>query len=242
MQRPGEEKSEGQRVKYLVDNLHREFYAEKGWIEFEALLSAEEAREYAREALSEVAKRLRLPLESAERLSSEQLFLAGRDLWRTSALMKRLVTHSRLAKMAAALVNDRPLRLIFDQLFLHDTSVPIKTTKTGELQAVSGSLNELTSFQGLHTGLLLCLEAEEKDHPSPLPSRPGSGSFLSADRPFDFTQLFTGPRQTHLLIGYGRTNSLYIYQPDDPHGLALQQLGYSYNDRLVDSLHPIVCR
>lgn len=225
-------------MKYRIDNSHREFYSQNGWIELEDLLTPEDLIAINQGVDEVLAKREKVSLDRLQRLGSQSLFLAGRDIWRENAGLKKWICGRRLSEFAAEIAGTRPLRLAFDQVY---TYVP-GSTRLGDSCPPSGSLKALTSFQGLVCGLIICLKCAPDAPPSFFPIKPGNGLCFSPDLDLNIEQIYRGPEQRYLLIGYGKPVTLFIHQSQDQHAKALKELGYHYGDRLLDSIHPIVIR
>jgi hypothetical protein len=209
-------------MKYTIDNAHREFFCSFHWIEFEELLS--------QSAVTEINQAI------DETLGTHELTKAGlRDLWRDNARIKQLVCQRRLAEMVADLVEERPLRLAFDQAVL------IEPTSASWIPA-GGSLETLSAFRGVVCGLILCLKAPKKASAPFLPTREGNGICVSPAVKLDFRHIDHREAQRYLIIGYGKAVTVFVHQPDDAYAPTLRKMGYNYGDRLVDRLHPVVIR
>lgn len=230
-------------MKYSVDNSHREFFAQSGWIEFEGLLSATQLAE-ANAAIDQVlAKRLETNAARMSLADPDALYLAGRDVWRESPVLQKLILQRPLAEMVADLVELRPLRLAFDQVYAHyPREEGVSIHKRLEWDPVCGPLEALAPFQGLACGLFLCLDCAADAAPSFFSRQPGNGICVGPDINLNISQLFRGGRQRYLLITYGKAVTLFVHQLKDPHMTTLRRLGYSFGDRLTDRLHPVVIR
>lgn len=90
-------------MKILVDNLHREYFNENGFIEFEELIKPERL-----DALKKEIATLQ-PLQSY-------------DLWRQSVSYQKSLKLSQMAMIASELVEQKPIRIGFDWLLPQDFS------------------------------------------------------------------------------------------------------------------------
>lgn len=225
-------------MRFLVPDAHREFFEANGVIEVEDLVEAAPLRTAVRGAIMD---RCHIAAD-VEKMPTTQLFLAGRDLWRTSEIVKKSVMSWRLAEIASTLSKTTPLRLAYDQLFLPTKAIDISR---GSLAVTQGtpSLSEISAFQGLLVGAVIRLEGESKKDPlSLLPSKPGNVVFFSAAKTCDFNVLMDPDSGCSLLVAYGQSRTLYVPNAKDPHSAALRLMGYSIGDRLEDDSHPVCFR
>jgi hypothetical protein len=126
----------------------------------------------------------------------------GRDLWRTNEAVAKLTCSRKLARIVVQLLKRRPIRLAFDQLM------------TGG----SGTLEEISSVQGLECGLLI--------QPS------GDGVFFKPDHPMEFSE--------GLLIAYAGLRAVYAHNSKDPYTNLWKRLGINFGDRLEEPEFPIM--
>lgn len=181
-----------------------------GWIEFEGFLSIEESAAI-QSALRDAVSR-RLGHEKIARFGHERQYLAGRDCWRDSPVLKQHFLSQRFASTAASLAGKQHLLLACDQWIPEGKIMdPLR-------------LNGHMSFQNLVCGCLLCFEKEHL----------GRARFFLPER----LPLFGG---SQLVIAYGSVNSVYIHNPADPNNCVLKQFGYSFGDR-ISALHHPLCR
>ncbi len=241
-------------MKFATAKEHRNFFQNHGWIEFEELISNDQLT-LANQAIDQVlAERLNASPERLRLLPSEQLYLQGHDLWRSNSILRKLVTQTRFAEIASELIEKKPLRLGCDQLFparhqqtqLSATAPQVYThflEQTTTLEAVS-------CLQGVTCGLMLSLGGKEtvpfEKIPSEgadiFPSQPGHVIFFRPNIPIKWDSLYLHEGQRFYLIVYTQMSAHYQLQPQDPHTHALKRLGYVFNDKLNDRLHPIIYR
>lgn len=157
----------------------------------------------------------------------------GHDLWRTNEILGKLIRQSKLARIAADLIEVRPLRLGYDQLFLYMTY-----TKKHQ------SLNDFSCLQGIVCGLMLCLKGTEspKREESVFSTVAGNGVYFNPHHEINMDEISQMVGARYLLIVYTHASTVYILNKDDPHLYDFKKLGYNYGDKLLDHLNPIVCR
>jgi hypothetical protein len=220
-------------MKFAVDAAHRDFFRAHLAIEFEAFFALELVLQLRQEVYRILTTRLHLPFDKA---SSLQLFMAGRDLWRASPLLRKLAVQSKLADIAADLTEERAFRLGYDQYLSHpsphlDKGEPDHPYVRMTLQPVT--LEAVSCIQGLLCGAMICLK-ECTSESSHFPSSAGNVVYLDPKAPLDLSKA----AGEYLLIVYARAKALYILQPNDPHTHVLKQLGYVFGDSLASKWHP----
>ena len=196
---------------------HFEFYYQNDFIEFEDLITEEEAT---------ILK---------EKIDNETV---SRDLFRKDPEIKKIILRHKLAEIASNLTKTKPLRFGYDHLF---KSGDLPLFKEGL------TLDEMSSIQGVVCGFILSITDEPNPlmetgiSPIPLlPHKKGAGIFFSKDSPISFKKMFELPNQTHILIVYVKQNAVYQETPNDPMPNFLKTLGYGYGDKLLNDTHPIV--
>jgi hypothetical protein len=216
-------------MKFALASEHRDFFAKNSFVEFEGLLSLEEVENLKTHIDAVLAKRLKTT--DLERKSAQELFLAGRDLWREDPVIKKQVTSPRLAEITSSLFKKRPLRLGYDQSW-----------RTG---AVTGppflenfTLQQISCLQTITGGVLLQLSSSPQTS-FPLSHKPGSAVFLGPKFILDFSTLFQTPHLHLLLIVYCGENTFYSCEKKDPNTHALKKLGYVFGDLLRNDRHPL---
>lgn len=247
-------------MKFSVIKEQRFFFQQNHWIECEGILSENQLQTLSREIPTVCTERLKTPEEKA---SSEELFEVGRDLWRGTSALKKIILSKDLAQIASELIEQQPLRMGYDQLF---PPLSLGTSLNGVYAAYLNeclSLEEISSVQGILCGLMLCISepqvnttAKASDPPSEaladpaeraqpilndiFPLNKGNGIFFAPNIPIDFsaTKRFSGGN--YLLITYAKSNSVYYRQQKDPHLHHFKQLGYHFGDKLTEVLNPLV--
>jgi hypothetical protein len=202
-------------MKFTVSSEQREYFRKNGILPLSGLLNASELKDL-NQAMDEVMKRA-------------DPFLHGRDLWRGSPLIKKIVFSSRLLGLAFELVQKKPLRLAFDQLLPEQSEgKPVDFYSDQPFQDIS-CINDLTGL------FLIAIKSQQ-----PSEVEEGSGFFFLPSVSFPFLTL--PPSNRYLLIGYGGLFSQYLYRPQDPHAHYLKSLGYVFGDKLNEKFHPILLR
>jgi hypothetical protein len=234
-------------MKFAVASEHRDFFRREQVIEFEGLLTEKQLLE-ANQAIDQA-----LTLQITQnKPSAFQLFMAGRDLWRSRPPLKKLATHCQLAEIAAELVEDKPLRLGYDQYFPPYPSVAKQLffMEDSYLALIKEphSLNEISNLQGILCGVMICLKSSPEPNnkidsaKTVFASKAGNAIFFHPDLIIDFNQMQNHSGQDYFLIVYTQSYAVYVINKQDPHAHALKTLGYAAGDRLIDKHHPIVCR
>lgn len=223
-------------MRFSITADHKEFFKKNQYIEFEAILPLDQIATFQKNAEEIIAKRLHIPKEKLSLKSAPEIYQAGYDLWRESAPIKRITHKHSLAAIASELFETIPLRYGYDQYFA-------MTQCTHSPYAMPVSLQDVSCLQPLVGALLLPLH-DLTSIPAlfPLPLKAGSGLFISPNLPLPWPQLFSTPGLCFFLIAFAANKTLFRADSKDPHAVSLKKLGYVFNDRLNDSLHPIVRR
>lgn len=100
----------------------------------------------------------------------------------------------------------------------------IRLAYEGKLSVREGTLQEITSFQGLVGGLILAPD--------------GGGTFFSLT--CNLVDLNLDPELDYTLVVYARDQVVYVYNPKDPHTHDLKDQGYVFGDRLQARTHPLL--
>lgn len=238
-------------MKFAIAREHRFFFQKHGRIEFEGLLNQEQLNHFNQAIDQALAARLEVPNEKLHQYSSEQLFLHGRDLWRMSADLRKLVCQPRFAQIVAELVEKKPIRLGYDQLFppvQQQPDLALKGQIYSEFMLQKVTLEQVSSIQDLLCGLIFCLSSsgenavENKTEDDIFPSRPGHAIFFRPQLEFDLNRFYAHLDHRFFLIVYASAFSHYQVQAKDPHAHVLKRLGYAINSKLSDRLNPIVYR
>ncbi len=216
-------------MRFKIIGEHRGFYNQNGYLELESVLTSEEISLLSTAADKLLEKRL---VDQFEFHSAEELFKAGRDLWREDTIIRKRVLSHNLAELGADLFRKKSILLAYDQL--------LRTgAKPGFPQKLPLTLNEMSSIVPLAGALLLHLSGPQI--PSEfIPRQPENVVFLSPDMIIPWELFFQLPHQSYLLIAYAAPESVYVLQKKDPHTHALKKLGYVFGDRLKHEHHPLL--
>lgn len=243
-------------MKFSTAKEHRDFFQKHGWIEFEEFLSYQQLAELNQAINKEMAKRTGDLEEKVPFLSSEKVFLQGRDLWRGNDFIKKFVVQPRLAEVVEELIEKKPLRLGCDQLFppCQEALFPQESSQIySKFLKQTETLQAVSCYQGIACGMMIALNEEENkgdegerdislEGANLFPSKPGNVLLFQPNIPLNWSYLFHYPKRRYLLIIYTLANAYYKLEPSDPHTHLLKRLGYVFNDKLSDKLNPIVFR
>jgi hypothetical protein len=237
-------------MKVAIAKEHRDFFQKQGVIEFQDFLSLEQVEAFNQAINQALLSKINVSPEKWRHLSSEQVFINGRDLWRSNEELRKLISQPRLAAIASELIQKKPLRLGYDQLFpaRHPTSITNATSVYGKFIHQTVTLEEISCLTGVLCGLMICLSAPDSEKadnefkPTIFPRQPGYVTFFQPTCSFNLEDLYQYPNQRFYLIVYTQAITHYQLQAKDPHTHALKSLGYVFNDKLSDKLNPIVYR
>lgn len=202
-------------MKFSLAKEHYDFFQKNYFIEFEDMISTSQIDLIRRE----IKRNSRLDLP-------QELYFENHDLWRKSEPLRRVIFHKRLLSILASLTGIKPLRIGYDQYL----------PKGFHREC---SLLEMSSFQGLVGGFLICLESSEKrEEPLPFSSEKGNVIFLHLDCALDFSKL----QGDHFLVSVLNQKPLYRYNEADLHTHFYKKLGYVFGDKLQERDFPTVLR
>lgn len=231
-------------MRYAVDKQHRDFFRKTGYIELEGLFPSAQRLTLNESIDNSLAVRCNIPLDKVSLCPAEQQFLAGRDLWRDTHEVRKLMLHGSLSELVEELIEERAMRIGYDQLF---PILPKRQTENvySHYLKQSGSLIDISPISGLLCGILIPLSPEEMGEEAPTTTnlfacKPGNAVFFQPQVALPFDTLFSLPRQRYLLCVYAQSNATYMLQSRDPHTHAWKRLGYRVGERLNDKFHPLV--
>lgn len=214
-------------MKFLILDSQINFFEENGFIEFENV--------FPKEKLQILENEVDTIFKSKKNLNFFEQYIAFRDLFRKSSIIKKIVLDKNLASIVKAISNKSSLRVLFDQTFL---------TNKQNLFESSITINDLISFQGAVCFLLIKLDNNIALSSNPLPKKMGSLMFFKSSTSIDTPQInlkdLYSNFQKFLFIGYGDVKTIYKFNKKDPNLNYLKNYGYSFGDRLKDEFHPIV--
>jgi hypothetical protein len=249
-------------MKFSVASEHRHYFQKHLSIEFEGLLTQEQLSTLQTACESTLSARLDTRPSRLKDKTADQIFSAGRDLWRSDDQIKKAVTQRILAEIASELIERKPLRLGYDQFFPFPTQiqklVSIESPFADFLQQ-QPTIKEISCINGILCGIVLCLsgaKGKEILDVAPMnesqsllippvnifPKIAGHGVFFHPDARIDLNQLLERPGQDYLMIIYTQARAQYTLQESDLNTHTLKRLGYVFGDRLSDKLNPVVYR
>ena len=229
-------------MKFSILKEHVEFFQKNGWVEFESCLSAHQVDSFNAAIDRALASRALAEHRTLSRLSTDENFAYGRDLWRADPELSRWTCHRKWGEIVFELLKKKPLRLGFDQLITMSSGSKLSAySMSSKFLEQMTPLENITPIQGLVCGLILSLNQTEREGAFPPPAL-GSGIFFTPQTvlPLHLWKGETGCR--FYLIAY--TDSISYYQPQvgDLAADKLKQLGYIIQDKLIDKFHPIIYR
>lgn len=194
----------------MVTSQQINHFAQFGWIEFDKFLSSDECMAMRSAILETVAQRLHTDVKKLSRYPEKQLYLNGRDCWRSAPFLKHFFCSKRCSSIAGNLTNKHSMLLACDQW------IP------PEIVLEPLHLNDHLSYQNLICGCLLLLEGELA----------GNARFFHPDR-------FPLVKESQIVIAYGDLHCVYTRNPLDPGNSDPKRFGYSFGDRLNSIMNPL---
>jgi hypothetical protein len=233
-------------MKFSITNEQLSFFHQEGAIEFEGLLNTNEAASLYRSVQEGIAIRLSLSPLEVGRLRPDELYIVGRDLWRSNDEIRKIISHRRFGEMASQLINTKLLRLGYDQYFPGPKPITSLDKVYQQLLSPGKTLHSYGSIQGVLCGLMLCIAGTKSPSNSSnlkiFSSVSGNGVFFIPSLSIDLTDLFNHMGQDYYLIVYANAKSVYTLNREDAHSRDWISLGYDFGDKLSDKLHPIIYR
>ncbi len=206
-------------MKLSITSQQQEYFEAQHIIEFVGIFSKDEISDLEANIDKTLSARLKCALEKVWREPPEKLFKAGLNLSRSNAFIMKLITSSKLSRIASQLLNQKPIRLGYDILISPNNASYLHPLRP---------FAEICCMQGFIGGVLICLEGEKA----------GNVAVFGPELQLDPAKIFEG--KPFLLVTYAHPTSLYIRKLSDPLCLAMQDLGYIYGDRLTDVINPII--
>lgn len=245
--------AEGIKMRVVLDPNQLGFFFRHGYLEVEMPIREEDCRLLA----SSLAEIIRLRLSySTTKLSSLQLLFGGRDLWRESPTLGRMIRKGPISELVTSLWWPQGgVRLLYDQLI---SFTPLATEASDNsffrsLHEGSFTLSRYSAFSDIIGGLALCLECKEiEDMQEVDEENKGkiSSRFLSVKVStitcfsekcrICFPKAGQGGAAMWYLIVFGKERSRYILNEKDPHVYRPKRLGYFLNDTLTSDRHPFI--
>ncbi len=221
-------------MRFALDGEQRRFFEKEGKIAFAELINSQQVASLLGAINTTLAHRFKIRHEELTTRTQEQIVRKGRDLFRDNGTVKKAVANRAFAQLAAELFLTEPLRLAYDQLLLPEQAKENRRNPYPEV----ATLSEVSSFQGIVGGMLLCLEGDQSEHDF-FPTIPGDALFVRADLEIPFEELREmSKRGRYLLIVFGADRLIYAHKESDPNGHTLKDLDFVFGDRLKEATHP----
>ncbi|WP_108624264.1 hypothetical protein [Candidatus Similichlamydia epinepheli] len=196
---------------------------------------------------------LRLP-KVTENASSLQILFGGRDMWRDSILLQKIIQKGPIAKIATSLWwSEGGVRLLYDQLisFSYTPQSMSHNPFFQSLQEGYFDLSRYSSFSDILGGVALCLESNvdeisEETPPITVPfscllsHKVAGATCISRSCRIKFPCVKQGQSLIWYLVVFGKEKSRYIFNERDPHTNRPKRLGYFFNDFLTSDRNPFV--
>jgi len=233
-------------MNFAIIKEHRDFFRKHRWIEFEGLLTKDQKENLLKESTAVLSKRLKAQAADIFQSPADKLFNAGRDLWRDSSKLKKIILGKSLAEAASELIEKKPLRFGYDQLF-PSPKLSVEEDSYSKFLTEDLTLQEISCIQGVLCGLMLCIvEPTVSSSETPLEksavfsSRAGNGVIFAPDMPIPLKELNHRPGAVYLLLVYADVNAVYCLEEKDYHTHHFKRWGYHFGDRLSEILNPLV--
>jgi hypothetical protein len=232
-------------MRFATAKEHRDYYEKNGYIAFDSLLTSAQLEVLTEGLHKTVEERAMTPALRLRRQFSDVKFAVGRDIWRSHEGAKKIILQKGLAEVASDLFQTHPLRIIYDQFLPSRGKFPASTKEEesySQLLGLNASLEEMSAYQGIVGGIIICLKALEETENPLFSSKEGLAVFIHPQHVIDFSPLQSTVNGEYLLIVYGQKKTVYIKNERDPHVNHLRNLGYQFGDRLSDNIHPYILR
>lgn len=232
-------------MKFTTAKEHRDFFQKQGWITFEEIFSPSQYSSMIQLISNTLKQKLQTNLASG---SPEILFREGFDLWRECPELKNLIIFPKLLDIVSELIDKEILRLGFDQFLpAWSGSQPSwvgNESIYGEFLNETASLKEISCIKGICGGILIPLNETtfSSENIDLFPHQKGQLTVLNAETPIPWPHLKGDRNQSFYLVAFADKNAIYQLNPKDPHTHVFKRWGYVFNDRLNETLNPIVYR
>jgi len=205
-------------MRYTVTTDQKTFFEQRGFIEFDGLVTEQQ-------------------------LAVLQRCAAGLDNSRRDPEIKKIVYSLLFASIAVDLAKQAKLRFGYDLLYELplQRSIPMSLQQMSCIRPLACAL--MICLEGENEGEG---EGAEKSRINesfvPFPHKPGNAVFFSPQAMWDMPTLQKCSPQKCLLIAYASPRSMYVYNEDDEYTHALKRLGLGFGDRLTEEHHPLLFR
>ncbi|MGE5196293.1 MAG: hypothetical protein ACM3JI_03060 [Anaerolineae bacterium] len=240
-------------MRFALASEHQDFFSKHHYIEFEDLISLNDVENLKQSIETTLAKRLHCKVQDLDNRSEQDLYKAGRDLWREDLNIKKTLFRPEICEIASSLFSKNPLRLGFDQAFRSSSF------KREDLFKPPLSLQEISCLKDLCGAFIVRLSEDApsldrfnhdvpkkasfgRDFFFPHPQKRENLLFLSPQLLLTFQPLFNKSAQHFLLVSFCKDKTTYVLEKKDPNTHALKNQGYAFGDLLKNNTHPIVFR
>ena len=220
-------------MRFELSDSFRNFFSKNHLIEFEEILSSDEADLLSTKIETLLTSSLgSVPFKCA---SNKELWAAGRDQWKQDTEIKKILLKSRIGEIASFLFKKKQIRMAYTQSLV-----------TGSLRdspfTESHTLEEISSMTPILGGVFLSLSPSEETEEELLPDlrkqKKGRAMFFSSTLPIPFPELFQKQGQKTLLVCFTEARVRYKMQPLDVHTHTLKKCGYTFGDLILEAEAP----
>ncbi len=227
-------------MRFALLDSYFDFFLKHQILQLEGLLSEEETKALSIQIETLLIKHLhQKPLDVA---SNIEIWKAGKDLWKESSEIKKILFRMQLGEITHFLFKKRPIRLAYSQ-------VVFTGNKQDSLFSSPKTLEEISSIDPIFGGALLCLEnslESEEIETSNIPQlkrlKKGNVLFFSGKHPIPFPELFAQKGLKALLLCFAAGNIRYKLEPQDPHTHELKKTGHAFGDLIEEEICPYLYR
>jgi hypothetical protein len=219
----------------LISSQQVYFFNNHGYLELEEIFSSAECDELQTHIDAALFSRIK---RSLSRIPGEELYMNGRDLWRSKEALKTLLLSKRMTAVALGLTNKSSLHLACDQWLPPLTWLESEKTK------------DLFSIQGLACVYFIRLSAPIEPETLnatfgfepgliPLPAKRGNLLAVNPNLLLNLPKLSLHAAGLYA-VAYAFPNAVYFHNSKDPCNHLLKAFGYNFGDRLTHTHHPLV--
>lgn len=231
-------------MKIAVSSEQKRFFERHQIIELEGLLSPQAFANLKQAVFATLALRLNTEESKLNRNSAQQLFCAGRDIWRTHAEVRKIITSSSIGELLYDLMDSRPIRLAYDQVLPCQRIVQLDAAEPAhyaELTKYNTTMEEISSIQGVLGAIIFCIDGPYAAVDG-WPSQPGNALVVTGKAILSLSSLQAVSGGIYYAVVYARDKALYIQSSSDPLTYSFKQVGYNPGDRLQDKYNPVTYR
>jgi hypothetical protein len=218
-------------MKFMCLPEHKEFYATKGFIQFEEIISTAKANELAKASDDIISKREKArKFEKSQSTPELQKYALGRNLWMDHPSFKSLAYSKKVHGLVTELHNVKSLRLAFDQLLVgSNSSNPLKA-----------NLIESFCVDPILCALIICIKPsdEKQNEDSPWPNSLATGLIVNPEM-----ELPSPPvNGLFLILLFCQDAAQYYYNEGDFNTQFLKHLGLTFGNTLKGEMFPKISK